>query len=283
MLNDKSLKSVADAVGKIMAEALKGDQHKIDKNKNNKIDAHDFKLLRKEGWDDMVKSAKDAVKSGPKPNGGAGVKQGTAYGGGKQKDEKPVKEDIEQLDEIRDVEQYKAKIAKEKEHVKKIEAGTTMKPGEDGRMKRHFPDPESYYAHNEKTERIAKMEKALAKHQSKTVKEESSQAEFTAELKKAQAKAAGKAKQADVAKPAVQAVQNEETHTEIQVVDFSDVNGVKMSTIDLQERELTSSEKAKMEKNVKGMKKNLAGFKERYGKDAKSVMYATATKQAKGE
>jgi hypothetical protein len=29
------------------------------------------------------------------------------------------------------------------------------------------------------------------------------------------------------------------------------------------------------------MKKGLAGFKERYGKDAKSVMYATATKQAK--
>jgi hypothetical protein len=29
-----------------MAEELKGNQHKIDANKNNKIDAHDFKLLR---------------------------------------------------------------------------------------------------------------------------------------------------------------------------------------------------------------------------------------------
>ena len=28
-------------------EELTGDQHKIDANKNNKIDAHDFKLLRK--------------------------------------------------------------------------------------------------------------------------------------------------------------------------------------------------------------------------------------------
>jgi len=102
-------------------------------------------------------------------------------------------------------------------------------------------------------------------------------------LKKAQAKAAGTAKQAQVSKPAVQAVQNEQTHTEIQVVDYSDVNGVKMSTIELDERSLTSDEKAEMEKNVKGMKKNLSGFKERYGKDAKSVMYATATKQAKGE
>jgi hypothetical protein len=28
-------------------EALSGDQHKIDMNKNNKVDAHDFHLLRK--------------------------------------------------------------------------------------------------------------------------------------------------------------------------------------------------------------------------------------------
>ena len=51
----------------------------------------------------------------------------------------------------------------------------------------------------------------------------------------------------------------------------------------LEERSLSTGEKAAMEKNVKGMKKNLAGFKERYGKDAKSVMYATATANAKGE
>jgi hypothetical protein len=51
----------------------------------------------------------------------------------------------------------------------------------------------------------------------------------------------------------------------------------------IEERSLTTAEKAALEKNVKGMKKNIAGFKERYGKDAKSVMYATATKQAKGE
>jgi hypothetical protein len=39
----------------------------------------------KEGWDDMLKAVKD--KSKPQPNGGAGKKQGTRYGGGKQKDE----------------------------------------------------------------------------------------------------------------------------------------------------------------------------------------------------
>ena len=38
--------------------------------------------------------------------------------------------------------------------------------------------------------------------------------------------------------------------------------------------------KNKREKIVKGMKKDKAGFKKRYGKDAEAVMYATATKQA---
>jgi len=46
IFNDKALKGVAAAVAKIMDEELKGNQHKIDANKNGKVDAHDFKLLR---------------------------------------------------------------------------------------------------------------------------------------------------------------------------------------------------------------------------------------------
>ena len=45
-------------------------------------------------------------------------------------------------------------------------------------------------------------------------------------------------------------------------------------------RSMTKGEKGKREKIVKGMKKDKAGFKKRYGKDAEAVMYATATKQA---
>jgi hypothetical protein len=49
MINIKKFDSVALSVKEILQqEALKGDQHKIDKNKNNKIDAHDFKILRGE-------------------------------------------------------------------------------------------------------------------------------------------------------------------------------------------------------------------------------------------
>jgi len=51
--------------------------------------------------------------------------------------------------------------------------------------------------------------------------------------------------------------------------------------VELEERTLTPAETKEKEKNVKGMKKKLSGFKERYGDRAKEVMYATATKMAK--
>ena len=170
--------SISEAVAKIQSEALKGDQHKLDKNKNGKLDKEDFKKLRneetdqldeatvasvakahgfekvksgfekgvykhpktgetitplrggseyghsrkdgstvsafnhkssleghlakhgykktnesfeqvEEGWDDMLKYVKD--KNGPQPNGGSGKKQGTRYGGGKQKEDESEK------------------------------------------------------------------------------------------------------------------------------------------------------------------------------------------------
>jgi hypothetical protein len=167
MINLRKHDPIADAVKDILQqEALKGNQHLIDKNKNNKVDAHDFKILRgekkpaasnaytqtsgypsfkkkpaavkeeetvEEGLKDMAKKAfkvvtggsdedqrknlqkkmgvpqtgKKPVKEGvqgktlkqfmenafdyktprkPEPNGGSGVKQGSAYGGSKQKD-----------------------------------------------------------------------------------------------------------------------------------------------------------------------------------------------------
>ena len=49
----------------------------------------------------------------------------------------------------------------------------------------------------------------------------------------------------------------------------------------LNEKKLTPPEKEKVEDIVKGMKKSKGDFKKRYGKDAESVMYATATKIAK--
>jgi len=112
------------------------------------------------------------------------------------------------------------------------------------------------------------------------VKEEPDNEQFTKEVEAQKEKNAGQGKKAEVAKPSVQAVQNEETHTKVEVVDFNDVNGVKVSEIDLEERQMTEPEMKKKEEIVKSMKKGIAGFKERYGERAKNVMYATATKQA---
>jgi len=54
-----------------------------------------------------------------------------------------------------------------------------------------------------------------------------------------------------------------------------------MNTIN--EKKMTGAEKKKREKIVKSMKKGKKGFEKRYGKRAKEVMYATATKQAMKE
>jgi len=53
--------------------------------------------------------------------------------------------------------------------------------------------------------------------------------------------------------------------------------------LDLVEKKMTPGEKKEKEKIVKGMKKAKGEFKKLYGKDAESVMYATATKRAMGE
>lgn len=147
--------------------------------------------------------------------------------------------------------------------------------------------------------------------------EEATNDEFKAELKDAIDKSLGK-KKAKVADAAVQAVevqkeeveQIEEAHSvmykmkkdakKISVAHYpskedaqkflDDIktkggNGIVKAKIseetELDERHLTADEKAEMEKNVKGMKKNMSSFKDRYGDRAKEVVYATATKQAK--
>jgi hypothetical protein len=66
---------------------------------------------------------------------------------------------------------------------------------------------------------------------------------------------------------------------EYEVIDANDVNGVTIDTIE--ERSLTEPEAKKKEDYVKGMKKKLSSFKDRYGDRAKEVIYATATNMAK--
>ncbi len=66
MTNDKITQAIAEAYKTMKKEELKGDQHEIDANKNNKIDAHDFHLLRKQkdakeeySLDQMIQNVKN--------------------------------------------------------------------------------------------------------------------------------------------------------------------------------------------------------------------------------
>ena len=65
--------------------------------------------------------------------------------------------------------------------------------------------------------------------------------------------------------------------------DFAILRAQQKEEVELDEKEMTAADKAERERIVKGMKKGFAGFRQRYGKRAKDVMYATATKQAMKE
>jgi len=303
MFDDKILKSVAEAVKDVLQqEALKGQQHKIDKNKNNKIDAHDFKILRggtkpmKEGNNPFdVKNYKSQIPTKPGELAGFDSKKistGTVYTRKPVKDEKPLKEE-----DAYDKDRYAVKDGK----------AVKDNPGHMGSA--NYKDQAHHVW-------ASSAEEAMKK---KGMKEEASNDEFHAEVKKAKEKSLGK-QTADVAKPAVSAVKQES----VEQVDEAKFNplkhiknpspAVKAAAPDVKrssygdraalmkaggvkddrgprgvtqeeveqvdEREMTGGEMKKREKIVKSMKKGMQGFKDRYGDKAKNVMYATATKQA---
>jgi hypothetical protein len=279
----KELGGVADAVTKIMDEALKGDQHKIDANKNNKIDAHDFKLLRSKkkveeaaAKPDFIDLDKDGDKKEPMK---------------KAASDKKMKEEVEQIDEYKStggVYKHKGTYGTEKS----LEAGYTDYDKENELAKKNLKDkkPKKYGARQNfvRSTRVNEsFTSILASYKENGLKgisemfatEQASQEEYEKEIEKAKAKSQGKDK-AEVAKASVQAVKSEQTHTKIEVIDMSDPYNIQKREIDLEERMMTEPEMKKKEEIVKSMKKGMKGFKERYGERAKEVMYATATKQA---
>jgi hypothetical protein len=104
---------------KSFMEALKGKQHKIDKNKNGKVDAHDFELLRKEETQELDEALDPSEIAGnPKMYDAATVKKAYYHNKTTPEDKKTlerhldrhhgmrdwrnsVKEETEELDEIR--------------------------------------------------------------------------------------------------------------------------------------------------------------------------------------
>jgi hypothetical protein len=384
--DNQKTRNVADVAARIMAgesvktqpemleEELKGNQHKIDVNKNNKVDAHDFKLLRAQKDKEKANSMKFGkdVKEQVKPEvekafPATGVTKHAPIKGvnymPKEKEKansmkygRQVKEETElteshfkvgdevickasgmegeviKLDKEDGAENEKyytvkredGKVIKyapnelkkaeedededekeEKEEMKEENIDEAMFPGTKEYEKKYGQSPQ------QKLKKVGDTEKTAQGEMKKTtkgvmhtrrfsemlesyketglkfisqlgVKEEATQDEYEKEIKKAQDKSEGKEK-AEVAKAAVQAVevQKEQTHTKVEVIDMTDPYNIEKKEIDLDEREMTDAEMKERERIVKGMKKGVAGFKQRYGERAKSVMYATAAKIAK--
>lgn len=197
---DKTLKSIADSVTKVMDEELKGKQHKIDKNKNNKIDSHDFEILRGEKkMKEEVESVDEASmnvaklptekKTGNVTYTGHDITKtstGTVYT--KRPSDKISKKPDFNTDAIR------SPAEKKLTNIERMKKG--VKIGEE--MKSFTSMLESY-----KEKGLKSLSDMIS------IQEEPTEDEFNAELEVAKEKSVGKNK-AKVGAAAVQAVQTEE-------------------------------------------------------------------------
>lgn len=264
MFQDKILKSVAEAVKSVMDEALKGDQHKIDKNKNGKIDSHDFKLLRKEEAPKKPASPFD-WKNTPRQTAEKGEKTGH--------DSKKISTGTV----------YTKKYTKEE--ASQAEFNAEIKKAQDkstGKIKADVAKPAVQAVKQESVEQIDELSKTtLGSYIKKASHDVAAKGAVTRQFAN-DSKAASKEQNYNVAKKTMDKADKTFAKGYGRRMNMAKaVDRLTKEEVEINERSLTSSETEKKEDMVKGMKKNLSGFKERYGKDAKSVMYATATKAAK--
>jgi hypothetical protein len=307
IFNDKALKSVAEMAAKIMQnEELKGNQHKIDANQNGKVDAHDFKLLRAKKktvkpvvkeqvkLDEGFPTVADAQKRNDQSKSNFEKKKistGTVY----QRKAEPEKEEAPKKKKMSEmIDMYNRIGLKAIAEVKMQDIYVVNADLANGYEEAFVEE-----ATSEEFKKELEDEKAKAdgKKKQPDVAKASVQAvanEETEELDEKEGYGGSDplANRADYAKRHGTGQVYKKTHS-------GDKTGMTQAyayairrtgpksklpeEVELDERELSSSEKDKKEDYVKGMKKGLSGFKERYGKDAKSVMYATATKMAKDD
>ena len=257
------IKDINEADYKAKMEALKGNQHKIDKNKNNKIDAHDFKILRGEKKVNEDQVEEDTSVKIPTSTGTRVL--GHRYGNAAKTHRDsmadpfavvkgPGQKDIEDLE--------KKKVKKEEIDPEKVTTDTLA-----GRVKGKTANPFA-------------PKKVMIDVAGNVNEEELDEASFDPLKHVKNPSPAVKAAAKDVKRGSY--ADRAALMKAGGVKDDRGPRGVTKEEVEeLGERELSKGETAEKERIVKGMKKSLAGFKARYGDKAKSVMYATATKQAK--
>ena len=219
-----AIKNIAEADYKAKMEELKGQQHKIDKNKNNKIDAHDFAILRGEKKGMKKEESEQIDEALPDIYSIKNTKTGQIYHNSKfpitqntsvykkikakggehihatiHKNGKPVKEEVENVEESNnpfDLKNYKSQLpTKPGEKAgfdsKKISTGTvySRKPVKDEPMKKEEIDPNDTTTDTlkgrEKTSGNPFLSKKVKMDVPDNVKEEAEQID---ELKKATVK-----------------------------------------------------------------------------------------------
>jgi len=226
-------KEVDEMLGDVAAEAMKnalsGGQKKLDKNKNGKLDATDFEMLRKGG--------KQVADEGFPTVAGA-------------------------RDEMR-----KRKVG-DVTHGAKHD--TQEIPG--GRRVTRRTDPNTGYSVGSDTDDEGNAKSAEKRGRGRPKKADRAPERVTAKATKHKG-----------GRKTVEEGDNESDKIKqaMAMLKKAGYEVTKGKHQGMGERKLSSSEKSEREDIVKGMKKNKAGFEKDYGKDAKSVMYATATKMAK--
>jgi len=307
--NNKLIRDVADIAAQIMSgkqpvtEKLHPNQQQLDVHEPEKdeLTSDDFKKLRakKEVKKEEVETVEEAAgKLGSKAPQAKVSQHSTLKPVSNPKTglsgQVPASKEVkrEELEQEEPILEYESKDGKFVHNAKTGRYGGSEKPTDPFAGVRGPSQKDLEKIEAEKKKKQKKFSEMVNLYQDKGLKslsemlakEEVTEDEFNKEVEDAKDKASGKKKQPEIAKGAVQAVKTEETHSTVEVIDLNDVNGVQYSEIELaQERTLTAAETEKKEEIVKSMKKGLSGFKDRYGDRAKEVMYATATKNAKGE
>ena len=295
--NNQKTRNVADAVAKILAgesakqepkmleEELKGQQHKIDANKNNKIDAHDFKLLRAKKEVKKEEVEQEEEKSMTFSEMLAAYKEhGLAVIA-----EEPTEEQFNK--EIED------QIASATGKKKQPGVSTPSTQGV-----KSMPEEVEVFDANEINgvtidtieEEVELVEGILSKVAGKLANATGITPQDVANstIREFNKKAPGTKMHGhpnfSKFKSDVHAHVSSAKNADEAIKRSSDNHVMSLAKkhfteeIDtIEEKTLTEPEMKKKEEVVKSMKKKLPGFKERYGERAKNVMYATATKMAK--
>lgn len=280
-----AIKSIAEADYKAKMEELKGQQHKIDKNKNNKVDADDFKILRGEK---KAMKEEDSLDEGTMTHITLGNKVKNSDGGHNQDVHYKGKK-------IGHIESYK--------HRSGLRYGSKHDASGQTEAGSRSPEEAIDFVRTSHGDHLKSMKNEsleegnnpfdLKNYKSQLPTKPGEKAGF--DSKKVSTGTIYSRKPVKDEPMKKEEIDPNDTTTDTlkgrektsnnpflsKKVKMDVPDNVKEEAEQVEERTLTKGETSEKERIVKGMKKSLKGFKARYGDKAKSVMYATATKAAK--